>query len=1135
MRKNGIFRVIWCYTVIVSLLMSSCVSRKKKGEVSKLSKFYHNVTSEYNGYFNADELYSNSMNTLVDANEDNYSKIIELYDYISVPDPKVVNADLDKAIEKVTRVAALHQKGDWVDDCYVLMAKSQYLKQDYEKAEETLEFFEEEYNPTNPYGKNFKKKKPTAKERKRAAEELKKERAEETKERKKLQEEEREVKKEAAEKAREEKAEANKAAKEARERATEQARKDKEQKAELAKKAREQASSEAKAQQALRDQEAKRQKEEQEVARKKAEADAKALDNKQETTNESRREAAQRRIDERKKQIEEARANNLAKREQGKKASEDVAKANEAIKTTTEPTTKTDSNKPSTDKKEEEVAITTPNKKEEGKPTKVTPTKEVKKDEKKEVKKDAKKDEEIADNEEKKEDKKKKDDKKKEEDKSKYNEALLWLARTYIKRENFSGAEFTLRQLEEKTGLSKDVQELLPVAFAELAIKQKEYKDALPFLDEAIKIARKKNHKARYAYVAGQLMETFKNPSSAASYYSTAQKNAKDFKLKFMSTLAIAKMDAASGGKSPEQVVASISKFLKESKYDDLRDQIYFSMGEIIGNTNKAKAKEYFANSSIENIGNKSLKGEACYRMAELELSDKNFSSAKLYYDTTLSNINSFDDRYYYVKNMSSNLAPIASNVMKVERADSLLALAKLSDNELKKWAKNRIKEGIEPTTTDSDDVKPNSQRKSNLITARTSANVNSNFFAYNPANTELGKTSFKILWGDRKNEDNWRRSVKSYQAGVETASTTTTTKGDSQDSDLADNEKIKAAISSVPRTVEQQERLRTEKKTALFELGKDFREKLKEYQLSVDALEQYFKMTVGSDAVDVEKLPEAMYIAFMDYNDLNQSGLATAMKGKMAEKFPNDKYSKLANDPSFLASLNADAKTLDKFYEQTLDLFNKADYAGVIARVEKAMEDFGKENKFVPKFHLLNAMSLGATQGKEFYIKSLQELIQRYPKTEEETKAKEILRFLNGDGSAFKEVDVKEVDDTFLKDENTRHYIAVVVMSFDADALEKAKISISDYNKQYHRSDNLQYGESALSQSESTQIILIRSFENMAKAKIYYDGAMRSKKDYVSNVGIEILPISQANYRKMMAAKTHSTYRAYFEKNYLK
>jgi tetratricopeptide (TPR) repeat protein len=157
------------------LLLSACVTKKKKKETSKLGKLYHNTTAYYNGYWNAKEIMKESMVTLRLANNDNYSKILDVEDYVSVPNPKMVAAEMDKAIDKVSTVAALHEPSEWVDDCYVLMAKAQYLKQDYETTEETLLYFQEEFNPSNPYGRNYQKR-PLSKEA------LKKKREEEKKE-----------------------------------------------------------------------------------------------------------------------------------------------------------------------------------------------------------------------------------------------------------------------------------------------------------------------------------------------------------------------------------------------------------------------------------------------------------------------------------------------------------------------------------------------------------------------------------------------------------------------------------------------------------------------------------------------------------------------------------------------------------------------------------------------------------------------------------------------------------------------------------------------------------------------------------------------------------------------------------------
>jgi tetratricopeptide (TPR) repeat protein len=1027
MKGSGFLKFLGSLFVITALVLSGCVSKKKKGEVSKLGKMYHNVTSKYNGYFNANELYNNSITTLQASNEDNYSKIIELYDYISVPDPKMVNSDMDKAIEKVAKVAAIHDKGDWVDDCYVLMGKAQYMKQDYEKAEETFAFFEEEFNPANPSGRNFLKKKPSAKAKKKEVEENKKIKAKALKE-----------KKETDEKAREEK-----------QKSIEEERKNKAEAAEKAKKERAEVLKNAK--------------KEKELSR------------------------------------EEQRKETIKQREQAKK---DRAKG---IKTAPKPKSKREvgsdpknTNPTSAETKVEEEKIET-------KP-------EVKKVD--ELDKDEPETSKPADKE-----------KKKSEDKTSYNEGLFWLARTYIRNENYSAAEFALKQLEEISGLKKDIDKLVPVAFAELYIKQKDYQTAVPYLKTSIKKASSKNNRARYAFVLGQIMANEKDYKGAQEYFGLAQKNAKDFKLKFMSILSLAKMEASSGTKTPKEVIASLSKYLKETKYKNFKDQIYYSMGEVAMNVNNFEAKGYFVKSSIENQENKSLKAEACYKIANLEMDVKNYASAKAYFDTTFTNLNTFDERYFEVKNLAANLGPIAANIELLIKNDSLLALGNLSEKALKKLIKEKgvktdkaiIEEGAKIT-------------KSSVFESKSVANVNSNFFAYNQATKELGKTTFKILWGQRKLEDNWRRSSKAFQANdVVQANENNAVATETGNEEMSDVE-FKKAIGEVPINIAQKENLKTKNRNALVALGRDYREKLQEYRLSADALEKLL-----SEFSNFPEESEAMYLLYRDYVDLKLNNKAEDIKSKITQKFPNDKYSKIVNDPNFLNELANDAKALEKAYESCLALFGKSDYTSALSQSNSTIEKFGKENKLMPKFSLLNAMCLGAIQGKEIYIKSLQELVVRYPKTPEETKAKEILRFLNGDGTAFKGSNVKDVDNIFTTDDDARHYIAIIVMSSDADPIDKAEIVVAGYNTTYHNTDNLVLAKAGLSIDESTQLILIRSFDNKKHAMKYYEGVKKSTDQYITNVSYEMFAISQTNYRKMLAQKTHSNYQAFFESTYLK
>lgn len=163
----------------IALLVNACVTEKKRKDVSKTKKFYHDITAEFNGYFNATELYKTSVATLNEQTPTNYSKLLPVYPYVETENPAAVAADMDEAIKKVTIVAALHDPSHWVDDCYLMAGKAQYLKQDYEAAEETLEYLVKEFSPEAVLDKKkkAKKAKPTSKkEREKVSKERSKKR-----------------------------------------------------------------------------------------------------------------------------------------------------------------------------------------------------------------------------------------------------------------------------------------------------------------------------------------------------------------------------------------------------------------------------------------------------------------------------------------------------------------------------------------------------------------------------------------------------------------------------------------------------------------------------------------------------------------------------------------------------------------------------------------------------------------------------------------------------------------------------------------------------------------------------------------------------------------------------------------------
>ena len=1026
-------RILFILLAVMAIMISSCATKKRKDEVSGFKKFYHTFTSKYNGYFNANELMEESFAALETSRQDNYNQILPIYTYTDVDNPKMVASQLDLAIEKVIRVATIHELGEYVDDCYVLMGKAQYLKQDYETAQETFEFFQEEFNPANPYGSNYKKKKKSIKQKKR-------DRDIEKENQKELKKKEKEEKEEQREKDRKEKEKLKKEAKKAKE----EGRKKR-----------------------------KKEKKEEEKRRKKEREDRKKSNKRSKKSGGKKKRAP--------------------KDEKEKEETESIIEVEETkvdlVKNEANSDVESELNLMEEDQKE--VAVS----------------------------EDVGEEEVIP--------KKKKE---KKEDDTAYSEGMLWLAKTYIERGKYSNAEYLLRKLSQSM-VKKEVEREIPVAKSYLYMVQKEYDKAIPELRKAIDVSNDGKLKARYAYIIAQLYQKKNDYASALSAFQEVKDHKGNFRMDFNADLSIAKNGLLAGTESNELASEKINKMLGEEKYSEFRDQIYFTLGEIsLAQNNDKEALINFTLSIRNNLNNPPLKSEAYYYMATLNFEKEEYVAAKYYYDSTLMSMNKLDERYNEVSLYTKNLSRIARNIETIELQDSLLFLSGLSQEKLDKLADMLV---LEQRAADEEVEKNKSKGKtsqpkmgSGRQNSRKRGFGNSKFFAYNLAAKEKGANEFRKRWGDRKLEDNWRR--------LDSQSFNTFDDEDveeEEEKEITDAER-KRALVDVPSTPASLEKANAAIEEALYDLGVAFRGAVKNYQKSVDALEKLVVRYPQS-----EKILDVYYYLYLSYSDLGNSNKAEYYKNRIIQEFPDSRFAKALQDPNYFASLKDENNSVELYYDNTYELFDNGKYINVKNRIAESEALFGKENAMKAKFSLLSAMVTGAEEGKEGYIKSLQDVITRHPDTPQQIRAQEIMRFLKGDSDAFEVVEIKEVDDIFDLEEDKLHYVAIVVYESDNEKFTDAKIAVSNFNKRYYRTKKLQISDIFLNRDEGSQIILIRKFKNMKESMDYYDTVEKNKVDYIkgTEIAFDVYPITQRNYRKIISERSASKYRVFFQKNYKK
>lgn len=118
------------------------LASEKTGEkkFTKPRRFITNATTRYNYYFNAIQKYNAVIAAAKTAQKDNYAKLLSFYPY-SLDGTKTQVQELDSIIYIATAAVLLHDlRSDWVDNMYLLIGQSYFLKKDLDSAALTFQF-----------------------------------------------------------------------------------------------------------------------------------------------------------------------------------------------------------------------------------------------------------------------------------------------------------------------------------------------------------------------------------------------------------------------------------------------------------------------------------------------------------------------------------------------------------------------------------------------------------------------------------------------------------------------------------------------------------------------------------------------------------------------------------------------------------------------------------------------------------------------------------------------------------------------------------------------------------------------------------------------------------------------------------
>lgn len=315
----------------------------------------------------------------------------------------------------------------------------------------------------------------------------------------------------------------------------------------------------------------------------------------------------------------------------------------------------------------------------------------------------------------------------------------------------------------------------------------------------------------------------------------------------------------------------------------------------------------------------------------------------------------------------------------------------------------------------------------------------------------------------------------------------------------------------------------------AMLLLGQLYRDRLEDYNSSIQTLESILEKY--PDAPEKLEIYYQLYLSALSAGDHVRS---EKYKGFIIDQYPNSRFAKVLSDPNFAATQQTEEERLNQYYDETYAIFEKGDHVEVLNRIREVEEKFGVNNLLMAKFELLKAMSLGAQVGKDAYVDALKYIIARYPNSEEEKKAQDILLLL-GDAATSKGYGETGLGNAnFTMEDNALHFVIVYVKNQEEVSLNDTKVALAEFHKKYFQLDNLKMASLVFDPSKNTSLVLVRSFNTKEKAMKYYETAVRNPNDFLpKNAIYEMYPITQKNYREVIKARSLDTYKEFFEANY--
>jgi Tetratricopeptide repeat len=713
------------------------------------------------------------------------------------------------------------------------------------------------------------------------------------------------------------------------------------------------------------------------------------------------------------------------------------------------------------------------------------------------------------------------------------NDALVWLAKTYLQSGAYSDAQTLIGIMDLDPKFPKRLRGEVDLLSAQLYLYTNSPAQAVVALQDALK-DKSMGHTVRMkvTFLLAQMLAKQDDFEKSNQTFEKVIAMHPNVDMDFYAKLNIAKNAAKLPNADLSSIESMFKKIIADGKYTNYLDKAYLTLGTIQAETNAEKAIETLNKAIAKSKNNRGTKEEAYGILGDLYFKQTRYKPSKFAYDSSLVNATdmtsernvNMDFRRNLLNDLVKELDVIAYN-------DSLIALSKLSKKEQIAIAKKAMK--ADKKASKQEDQTPAEEEKVAPKNA-----VASNWYFGNTANMVQGKKAFEMKWGNRPNVDNWRRlgAISSSSISKNEEDAKTEEAEELVEENKEEKQGIDKYLARIPNDAKELENCMASRENAMYNASVIYYAGLNDDEKTISFLDQLLK-----DYPNTTYKSKAYYSLYLAYKRLPNPTQAAKYLALLENDYPDEQLTKIAVNP---ASANKASVQNDimAYYSTTYDMYKDNKFSEILPRIAYAKTTY-QTHPLMAKFELLEAMSTTSMRKYEKARQQLAEVIEKYAGNEEATLAQDILALLNKKDTAGVDTNsvLSKIEPSFSKsnsvtkytyEPNQPHYFMFILKQVD-DRISPLKSAFGDFNSIKHSTETI---ESSLYLIDQTNgVVFFKQFINEKIARKYLAEVIENKKLYsvFKADEYEMAIISENNYTYFKNTRDLQGYMKFYKQNY--